>query len=86
LTYLFITYNSQHNGDGPLKEIFVLLGCYAARLVVSYRRFGTNCRSHLQRSSTVCNHQSVLLNIQQSADIIYKAAEAWNYAKWIISS
>ena len=32
-----------------VKQVFALLGCYAA-FVDSYRRLGTACRSHLQES------------------------------------
>ena len=31
-------------------EIWALLGCYAAIVVITYRRFGTTCSSHLQGS------------------------------------
>ena len=34
-----------------MNDVFPLLGCYAALFVVSYRRFGTAYRSHLQGSS-----------------------------------
>jgi hypothetical protein len=34
-----------------VNEIFTLLGCYMAQIVVIYRRFGTTYQSHLERSS-----------------------------------
>jgi len=32
-------------------EIFALLVCYAAQVGISYRRYGTTCRSHLPRAN-----------------------------------
>ena len=43
-----------------LNEVFALLWCYAA-LSASYRRFGTACQSHLQRSNRHLDINELLL-------------------------
>jgi len=57
-------------------------------MIISYRRFGSTYRSHLQGSSslrTVCpetsvrNYHSTPRKPQKSAFLIYTTAKAWNY-------